>query len=341
MSPSLALRLSFACHIALLAGCYPMHASLGHLELMARRQPLAAVADDPATARNLHAHLQQVAAIREFASRELDLPDNGSYRSYAPLDRDYPVWNVWVVPEFDLQPRQSCFPVVGCVPYRGYYSRQLADEYAAQFQAAGDDVMVGGVTAYSTLGYFDDPVTSAMLRLSEERLAGLIFHELAHQVAYVKNNATFNESFARAVEIEGTLRWLESRHDDAALIRYRAALARADVFHAQVGDARAQLAKLYATDATPEQKRQIKQQIFEGMRKVQLLRKAQDPGWATHDPWFDGGLNNARLAALATYFDDVAMFRDLFEKADGDFRAFYAAVRAKAARLKQAVSAAG
>lgn len=318
----------------LLYGCYPMHVSLGHLDLMSRRQPLAVVVSDTGTASELKTHLQRVAAMREFASRELGLPDNGSYRSYAPLDRDYPVWNVWVTPEFDLRPRQSCFPVAGCVPYRGYYSKRLAEEYAAPFADAGDDVMVGGVAAYSTLGFFDDPVTPAMLRLPEERLAGVIFHELAHQVVYVKNNATFNESFARAVEIEGTLRWLEKRNDAAGLARYRDALKRADVFFAEVQAARAELAALYASGKHPAEKRQGKENIFAAMRERQHQRKAAEPAWESHDLWFDG-LNNARLTAVATYFDDVAMFRELFRGHGGDFAAFYAAVRSRAKQLER------
>jgi predicted aminopeptidase len=318
--------------LPVLAGCYPMHASFGHLDLMARRQPLAQVVSDPGANNELKTHLQRVAAMREFASRELGLPDNGSYRSYAPLDRDYPVWNVWVTPEFDLQPRRSCFPLVGCVPYRGYYSKRLAHEYAAGFDEAGDDVMIGGVTAYSTLGFFDDPVTSTMLRLPEERLAGLIFHELAHQVIYVKDDATFNESFARAVEIEGTLRWLESRNDEAALARYRAALARADVFFADVKAARAELAALYASAASDEEKRQGKKRIFKAMREAQQQRKTLDPAWSAHDAWFADNLNNAGLAAVSTYFDDVERFRELFGKVGGDFSAFYAAVRLMAAQ---------
>lgn len=296
---------------------------------------MAAVVADTAADGKLKAHLQRVVALREFASRELALPDNGSYRSYAPLDRDYPVWNVWAAPEFDLQPRQSCFPVVGCVPYRGYYSKRLADEYAAEFLEAGDDVMVGGVTAYSTLGFFDDPVTSTMLRLPEEKLAGLIFHELAHQVVYVKNNATFNESFARAVEIEGTLRWLASRNDAAGLARYRAALERADTFFAAVKAARAQLAMLYASADGPAEKRQGKAQIIETMRETQRQRKVQDAAWSAYDSWFADDLNNARLAAVSTYFDDVAMFRELFGKTGGNFSDFYAAVRTKAAQLEK------
>ena len=319
--------------LLLLEGCYPLHASFGHLDLMAKRQPLADIVSDSSAAHELKAHLQRATAIREFASRELGLPDNGSYRSYAPLDRDYPVCNVWVTPEFDLEPRQSCFPVVGCVPYRGYYSKQLAGEYAAQFDDAGDDVMVGGVTAYSTLGFFDDPVTSAMLRLPEERLAGLIFHELAHQVVYVKDNTTFNESFARAVEIEGTLRWLASREDETGLIRYRAALARSDAFFTLVKAARAELAEIYASARSASEKRQGKQKIFKAMHQAQQQRKESDQAWSAYDHWFADGLNNAKLAAVATYFDDVEMFRELLGKVDGDFSAFYSAVRLKATQL--------
>lgn len=315
-----------------LAGCYPLHASLGHLDLMAQRQPLSAIVADANTPAELKRHLERVAAIRAFASRELALPDNGAYRSYVELNRDYPLWNVWITPEFSLEPRLSCFPVAGCVPYRGYYSKTLAQEYAAPFKAAGDDVLVGGVTAYSTLGFFDDPVTSAMLRLPEERLAGTIFHELAHQVVYVKNDATFNESFARAVEIEGTLRWLESRGDAAALARYRQALERADRFYAEVRAVRAELTDLYASPASDAEKRDGKRRIFAAMQEAHARRKVLDPGWSAYDPWFAGGLDNAKLAAVATYFDDVDRFRARLAASGGDFARFYAEVRLEAAQ---------
>lgn len=324
-----------------LHGCYPMHASLGHLDLMARRQPLASAAASAGSGSELEAQLRKITAIREFASRELALPDNGSYRIYAPLDRDYPVWNVWVTPEFDLDPRQSCFPVVGCVPYRGYYSKRLAEEYAGTFKDAGDDVMVGGVIAYSSLGFFDDPVTPAMLHLPEERLAGLVFHELAHQTVYVKGNATFNESFARAVEIEGTLRWLASRGDPAGLAHYHATLARAEIFFRAVTAVRSELAKLYSSPLPDSLKRRHKQEIFDAMRELQRQRKAQDPAWAAYDPWFADGLNNAKLAAVATYFDDVERFRELFDKVGRDFDAFYEAVALQATQLAHAADGSG
>lgn len=319
----------------MLSGCYPLHAMHGHLDLMARRQPVDALVTDPATPDTLKARLERVAAMREFASRELALPDNGSYRQYARLNRDYPVWSVWVTPEFDLAPRQSCFPVSGCVPYRGYYARDAADQYAAPFRAAGDDVMIGGVTAYSTLGYFDDPLTSAMLRLPDERLAGLIFHELAHQVVYVKNDTTFNESFARAVEIEGTLRWLAQQQDAAGLAAYRAALVRADAFFGSIKATRAALAGLYASPLDEEAKRRGKARIFETLRETQRQRAQQDPGWSVYDSWFADNLNNARLAAVATYFGEVERFRELLAEQGGDFGAFYAAVKTLAAARRE------
>ncbi|MFP5410509.1 MAG: aminopeptidase [Gammaproteobacteria bacterium] len=315
---------------SLVAGCYPLHATMGHLDLMARRQPVEALVADPAMPGAYKARLKRAAAMRDFASRELALPDNGSYRQYARLSEDYPVWSVWVTPEFELEPRQSCFPVSGCVPYRGYYSREAAGRYAADFRAAGDDVLVGGVTAYSTLGYFDDPLTTAMLRLPDERLAGLIFHELAHQVVYVKDDATFNESFARAVEIEGTLRWLAQRQDTAGLAAYRASLARADSFFESIKATRAELAELYASPLDAAAKRQGKARIFEALREAQRRRVALDSAWSTYDPWFDGELNNARLAAVATYFDEVGNFRELLAAHGGDFSAFYSAVRSLA-----------
>ena len=329
-------RVSLLLLPGLVAGCYPLHATMGHLDLMARRQPVDALVADPETPEIHRMRLQRAAAMREFASRELALPDNGSYRRYTRLAGDYPVWSVWVTPEFALEPRQSCFPVSGCVPYRGYYSREAADRYAAGFHAAGDDVLVGGVTAYSTLGYFDDPLTTAMLRLPDDRLAGLIFHELAHQVVYVKDDATFNESFARAVEIEGTLRWLAHQQDAGGLAAYRASLARADAFFDAIKTSRAALAELYASPLDDAAKRAGKARIFQAMRDAQRQRTEADPAWSAYDPWFAQELNNARLAAVSTYFDEVEQFRALLAEKRHDFAAFYAAVKALAAERRVA-----
>src|SRR5512132_203702 len=186
-----------------LSGCetlaYYMQALGGQLELMARAQPVAAVIQDPATPQALRDRLELARSIRDYASRELGLPDNGSYRSYADLERPYVVWNVVAAPEFGLEPVESCFPVAGCVPYRGFFSREDAERHAGRLHSAGNDVNVRGVPAYSTLGRFDDPLLSTFIRNPDAELARLIFHELAHQRLYVKGDATFNESFAVVV----------------------------------------------------------------------------------------------------------------------------------------------
>ncbi len=195
----------------LLAGCgeieFYWQGIAGQTEIIARARPIdevIAATPDPV----LKARLARAQAIRAFASRELALPDNRSYTNYADLGRPYAVWNVFAAPELSLSPRQWCFPIAGCVSYRGYFAEGDARAEAARIAAAGDDVHVGGVPAYSTLGYFDDPVLSTFVRYREVELARLIFHELAHQVVYVKDDTSFNESFATAVEEEGIARWL-------------------------------------------------------------------------------------------------------------------------------------
>jgi predicted aminopeptidase len=170
----------------------------GQMDLLSRAKPLEEVLETTTDAA-LRTRLEKAAAIRHFASTELDLPDNGSFRRYADIGRPFVVWNVFATPEFSLKPRESCFPIAGCVAYRGYFAEDAARAEAERYKAHGDDVYVGGVPAYSTLGYFDDPVLSTYIRYRETELARLIFHELAHQIVYVKDDTSFNESFAVAV----------------------------------------------------------------------------------------------------------------------------------------------
>jgi predicted aminopeptidase len=179
----------------------------GGVDLLARARPIEEViANSPDGA--LRARLERVRSIRSFASRELALPDNGSYTRYAELNRAYVVWNVFAAPELSLEPGRWCFPVAGCVAYRGYFAEASARAEAARLAANGQDVHVSGVPAFSTLGWFDDPVLSTFAHWREGEIARLLFHELAHQVAYAKDDTSFNESFATAVEDEGLARWL-------------------------------------------------------------------------------------------------------------------------------------
>src|SRR4051812_10885006 len=201
-----------------LCGCYLIQAATGQMQIVSKRQPIAEVIRDPATSEKLKARLEYVAAARDFASRELGLPDNESYRSYADLGRPYVVWNVFAAPEFSVEPRQWCFPIAGCVVYRGYFSEAAAQRYARKLRRRGDDVAVGGVAAYSTLGHFKDPVLSTMLGWSDAQLAATLFHELAHQVVYVPGDSQFNESFATVVEEAGLERWLAARQGEQELV---------------------------------------------------------------------------------------------------------------------------
>src|SRR5688572_22417199 len=208
-----------------LSGCgtmYLVQAARGQMQLMNERRPIPQVVADPDTSETLRAKLMEVGAARDFASEVLGLPENGSYRSYADLGRSYVVWNVVATPEFSVEPKRWCFPVAGCVAYRGYFSEAAAKKFAAKLRSQGYDVVVGGVPAYSTLGRFADPVLNTMLGYGDVDLAAIIFHELSHQVVYIPGDSAFNEAFAVAVEQAGLQRWLAFRGRSGELERYKA-----------------------------------------------------------------------------------------------------------------------
>jgi len=205
----------------LLGGCYLLQSAAGQWQVLSKRRPISRVIANPATPAQVRSQLEAVAQIREFASRCLGLPDNGSYRSYADLGRRYVVWNVVAAPEFSVDPKEWCYPIVGCVAYRGYFVERRARRFAEQLRRRGFDVTVDGVAAYSTLGHFDDPILNTMLGWSDVELASIIFHELTHQMIYVPNDADFNEALAVTVEEEGVRRWLESQGREQDLERHR------------------------------------------------------------------------------------------------------------------------
>ncbi len=209
---SIAATIRAALIVALIAassgGCYLLQSVQGQLSLMSKREPITRVIDQPSTPPTLRAQLEAVSSIRDFASRELGLPDNGSYRSYADVGRRYVVWNVVAAPEFSVDAKEWCYPIVGCVAYRGYFVEARARRFAARLGGRGFDVMVGGVAAYSTLGHFNDPVLNTMMGWNDVELASIIFHELTHQLLYVPNDSSFNEALATTVEEEGVRRWL-------------------------------------------------------------------------------------------------------------------------------------
>jgi len=323
--------------LVLLAGCttaeYYWQGIRGQFDLLGRAQPIASVVDETGDPVLKH-KLERVVAIRNYASRELGLPDNLSYRRYAQLDRRFVLWNVFAAPELSLKPLQWCFPIAGCVNYRGYFSEAAARTEAAELVATGDDVHVGGVPAYSTLGWFDDPVLSSFVRWPETEVARLIFHELAHQLLYVKSDSIFNESFATAVEEAGLARWLAARRDPQLAKQ----AARADRLRAKfrnlVRTTRDKLYEIYASSLSDDDKRRGKAETIAAMAAAYETAKAGEPGLSGYDRWFAQKPNNAALAAIGIYTDRVPAFRELLHESDDDLPAFYERVRALAAKPK-------
>jgi len=311
--------------LVLLHGCYYTQAIAGQWELMRKREPIAEVLAADDTPEELAARLRLVQQARAFSVSALGLPDNGSYRSYADIEREYVVWNVFAAPEFSLQPKTWCFPVAGCVGYRGYFAEDKAEHEAAELSDKGYDVAVGGVAAYSTLGKFDDPVLNTMLRWDDTRLVGVMFHELAHQELYVKGDTGFNESFASAVQETGVERWLAAVGNTEGIALYRQSQALQQELMLLVAGARADLESVYGSGSTDATKRREK--------SARLQRLATDMRVAVRDAgrepagWLTGELNNARLASMTLYQQYLPAFRNLLSQCDGQLPCFYAEAR--------------
>jgi predicted aminopeptidase len=319
---------------AFLPGCYLAQAAAGQAEVLARSRPIPEVVADPATPPELRARLELATEAREFAVRELGLPDGEAYRRYADLGRPYAVWNVVATPEFSVEPRRSCFPVAGCVAYRGYFDERDAHAAARRLARRGDDVTVGGVATYSTLGRLPDPLFSTMTGWRETRLVGTIFHELAHERLYVPGDSEFSEAFASVVEREGVRRWLCARGSEEELGRFDAELDREAGFAALLRAARERLRRLYASGLPPAQMAAEKQREFGRLKFEYAQLRARSGGYAAYEAWFARTLNNAHLASVATYHDCVpGLEREL--AAAGSLAAFYARAE-QLARLPRA-----
>lgn len=314
--------------ILLLGGCssvsYYSQLAGGQLKLLHARQPVAEVIADPARDPRLRERLAHAQQARDFASSHLRLPDNRSYRLYADLGRPYVVWNVFATAEFSLEPITHCFPIAGCVAYRGYYSVGAARGEAALQRQAGKDVYLSGVEAYSTLGWFDDPILSSMLNWGSERLATLIFHELAHQRFYVQDDTAFNESYASFVEQEGTRQWRAARGLAPETVSQS---TRRDQFIRLVLDTRERLQTLYRQPLNNDVMRTRKAAEFERLRlEYRQLRDGQWAGDKRFDGWINSHMNNAKLLPFGLYDQWVPAFEALFRQVNGDWAAFYKAV---------------
>ena len=313
------------------AGCstlgYYLQAMDGQMELSRKARPIPQVLSDERTSAELKLKLEQVQQIREFASRALALPDNDSYRRYADLRRPYVVWNVFATEEFSLVPEQWCFPIAGCVGYRGYFSQASAEKFAAGLRRRDLDVYVGGVLAYSTLGWMDDPVLNTFIQYPDTEIARLIFHELAHQVAYLPGDTTFNESFATAVELEGVRRWLDGHATPDQRAAFEASQTRRLEFVELIARCRERLRAVYQTGADPPAKRAAKARAFAELRTEYSKLKQTWGGFSGYDWWFNQPLNNAQLASVALYTQLVPGFQKLLAGSGGDLPTFFDAVR--------------
>ena len=312
--------------VALLASCstlnYYSQAAQGQLALLSDARPIDDWLADPATNTSLRHRLETARQIRRFAVQQMGLPDNDSYKNYAALKRQYVLWNVVATPELSLKPLQWCFPVAGCVNYRGYYSKEDAQAYAQQLRAEGRDVEIGGVSAYSTLGWFSDPLISTFINYPDAELARLIFHELAHQVTYVQGDSRFNESFASAVEEAGVELWLERFGNPAMREGYARYSARRKDFLALLLKYRKELERTYAAIVPDEDKRIGKARLFIALKEEYQVLKANWGGYAGYDRFFAEPLSNAHLASIATYNDYVPAFRAMLRD-EKNFGAFY------------------
>ncbi|HJV84858.1 MAG TPA: aminopeptidase [Noviherbaspirillum sp.] len=327
------------CGIAtLVGGCaqvgYFVQAAQGQFALLSDARPIDDWLANPETGVKLKDKLTRVKSIRAFAARDLGLPDNDTFTTYADLKRPFVMWNVVATPELSLKPLEWCFPVAGCVNYRGYYSKSDAQAYASELRAEKYDVEVSGVPAYSTLGWFKDPVLSTFIRYPDGEVARMVFHELAHQVVYVPGDSRFNESFAVSVEEAGVERWLAKYGDDKTRADYAAYEARKQDFLSMLLKYRKELQANYDRPVSDNEKRKEKAAIFQALKdEYQVLKKSWG-GYTGYDRWFAEPLSNAHLSAIATYHDFVPGFRALMAQT-GTMSRFYEAVRALAALDKE------
>ncbi|MGJ7916556.1 aminopeptidase [Massilia sp. LXY-6] len=331
ITPRLRILLLAGTAAGLLASCstldYYTQAAQGQFELLSDARPIDDWIADPGTSTRLRLRLETARQIRRFAVSEMALPDNKSYKNYAALKRKYVLWNVVATPELSLKPLVWCFPVAGCVNYRGYYSKEAAESYAKQLKADGNDVEVGGVPAYSTLGWFNDPLISTFINYPDAELARMIFHELAHQIVYAQGDSQFNESFASTVEEVGVERWMERFGNQAMRDGYARYKSRKHDFLALLLKYRKALEQNYAlVDRSDSEKRAVKARLFQELKDEYQVLKGNWGGYAGYDRFFEQPLSNAHLASIATYEDFVPAFRAMLRR-DGSFPRFYKSVK--------------
>ena len=326
---------AFLCLVILVAvniqGCsnfgFYAQSIAGGLEVLTHREPITDVLENPDVSQDVKDKLKFVLQARTFASKQLSLPDNDSYRTYVDLKRPYAVWNVFAAPEFSMQMKEWCFLFAGCVKYRGYFDEKDADNFASELKKQGLDVFVAGIDAYSTLGWFDDPMLNTVIKRDKTQLAELIFHELAHQEVYVKGDTVFNEGFAVAVANEGIKRWLTQQGSPEQTTQYHERKQREQQFIELVTQTRGRLEDLYQSHKDDSQLREEKANIIQDMQFQYQQLKTRWNGYAGYDNWFSMPINNAQIAAIVTYQDYVPAFENLLVQQHNDLAAFFQAVK--------------
>lgn len=322
-----------------LTGCagpsYYTQAIRGHLGLMGDREDIIVILQREGIDPDLREDLQLALDIRAFATDELGLPDNRSYTQFVQTGKQAVSWNVVAAPEFSLQARRWCFVVSGCVPYRGYFEREKANIFAQRMRDKSFDVSVSPAIAYSTLGWFDDPLLDTMLQYSNEQLAAFIFHELAHQAVYVKGDTSFNEAYAGFVEEVAVRQWLQATDRDELLLHWRSMENAAIQFNALLRKTRDRLASEYTAGRGEAAMRINKQLIFSDMKsEYQELVSESWKGKDYFKSWFSGELNNARLALINSYQGGLCAFAELYQSAGRNFHRFQHLAAEKAAMDK-------
>ena len=314
----------------LLSGCstlsYYSHAVGGHIEVMQAAHPINEVIDDPKCDPVLKKKLEEVRLIRDFASRELGLPDNQSYRTYADIHRPFVTWSVFASPEFSLQPKTWCMPIVGCVGYRGFHDQKEAESLASELRHEGFNTYVGGIPAYSTLDYLNDPVLNTFLKFGSLEVARLIFHELAHQVLYVDGDTTFNESFAVSVENEGLRRWLAHLSKPELEYSVTAQQEHKAEFVELVSGHRGKLQEIYVSDLSIKTKRQAKADVMAEIERDYLSQQEAKGKSPYYKEWLEQDFNNAKLASLGMYNQLLPNFEALLVEEGHDLPRFYRVV---------------
>lgn len=339
--------------VGVVSGCRTLkfygQAIKGQYQIFAHQEPIEKLVSDPATPPKLKNQFALLLRLRAFADEKLKLPVNGHYRKYVDVHRPYVVWNVQAASQFSLEPKTWWYPLVGSLEYRGYFSERGAQDYAAYLRKKGYDVYVGSVDAYSTLGWFNDPVLNTFIFREEPELAEVIFHELGHQRVFARGDTDFNEAFATVVGQEGGRRWLQTQGNTNSYHEYLVSLRRNEQFVRLIMNTRAQLEKIYGDERDKDGKLQAakqppdspaellsaKQKVFAELQTRYATLKTEWGGFSGYDRWFHREVNNAQLNTIANYYDYVPGFEALLALKGGDLGKFYTAAEELSKKPKE------